>query len=177
MPLHTDTEEHSIWLLPAAPKAAELQAVVDGLAARFDLARFVPHMTLLGDLSGQTDATARTLAARCAGFGQISARVTAVARTESHFMSLFLDLDPVPDPEPLRRALARDLGQISGLKSGPFRPHVSLAYGFDAPTAADLAALERQFVGHTLVFRRAALAISAKAVPVEDWTIAQTVDL
>jgi 2'-5' RNA ligase len=165
---------HSLWLCPEPAAEALLGGCIADLAAEGGMPAFAPHVTLLGDLQGPPG---RTLEA-CRPLlpaQAVSASVTGIGRTGNFFMALFLDLALSPDLAGLREALAAHLGVVTG----PFRPHLSLAYG--APPAiadADLAArLALARTGSTMTLDRLCLVASARAVAIDDWRILDCLEL
>ena len=162
-------QPHSVWLRPAKEVQKMLQDDVQQLCELADAPFFEPHMTLLGDLSGLPRETLSVCKAVFNQSGAIKVKVTGIASTERFFMSLFLDLDV---PATLIAALTEVAKQMS-VQPPPFRPHISLAYGFtayDAP-ARILDHLNEKYVDQVFWLSSFATVASSSATAIEGWKI------
>lgn len=164
------TQKHSVWICPSGAQQETLEAEIAALARVTNTPVFAPHMTLLGDIGGDPVTTAdicRRLFHKRSG---IRTQVQALSSTERFFMSLILDLD-VPDW--LGRA-RHELASALGIKAVPeFRPHISLAYGYDGTThaAIDRAALACTYQGKSMSLPRVVIAASASDIAIEAWQV------
>jgi 2'-5' RNA ligase len=113
---------YSLWLLPPASVAADLQTVIDTLAYRLGTARFEPHITLVAvDEPGMLDRIARQ--------SSVDIQPTVVADGEEFFRSIYLEVALTPE----LIALHQRASAIAGFPPAPFHPHLSLAYGSIPP--------------------------------------------
>ncbi len=110
-------EGFALWLVPPAPLAARLAAVIDELAARYGTPRFPPHVTLRSRLR-----EIPPLEELAASLRSLTLRPLRVTAGSSLYQCVFVELAR-EDPR-----LPRD-------------PHLSLIYGdLDAATRAEIAA-------------------------------------
>lgn len=163
--------EHSIWLLPNEAQGQALAALVGALAPGFCGQVFVPHATVQGDLARPLEALQRDVAALAAQTAVLPARVTALEHGPHFFRCLLLRLDAGSAFDTLQqRSAALNAGR-AGLS--PYA-HLSLAYGeaTDAALAGvPRAAIERDWVGRTLILDRLAVVRSSQSVPIADWRV------
>lgn len=167
---------HSVWLVPGARTRDRLAQFVTRFSNRTGTAVFEPHMTLLGDIAGEAERSRDELRRCVTGQGAVMATVTGVGRTDTYFMSLFLDLSLCSDLTPLRRDLARALD----MECPPeFRPHISLAYGMaqDQMGAPELSQLAEAFVGMQVDLIKAVIVASGQEIPIENWQPLYEIDL
>ena len=167
-------QTHSIWLCPDALAATALSTRIGDLCALSGTPHFAPHVTLLGDIDCAPAQTLRAVRALGAT-GALRARVRDVGQTDQFFMALFLDLDLVPDPAPLRVDIARSLK----VDAPPFRPHLSLAYGHAAALGAvDLRdRLKAAYLGTEIILSDIAIVASSSALPIGAWHVLDRVPL
>jgi len=171
--------EYSLWLMPCAADAAELQALVDALAPQFGQPAFVPHVTIQGDLALPLDAVAtyaRQLAAACPVQTWL---VHDVERRNFFFRCLYLRFAGNAAFDALQRQAQAWSGMADGLS--PY-PHLSLAYGeFDGQVQPQRLALfeslRARFAGRRLVFDHLAVCLSSKDTPIADWRCVADVPL
>lgn len=127
----------SLWLIPAEPERARLDALLAGWAQRLGSPRFAPHVTLLSGLGrfGERHALAQA--------EEVAARTPAVplafpraAHDALYYRCVFLEAEATPELLGAYQRARRVLGK------GPdhFRPHLSLVYGdFGEMRRAELA--------------------------------------
>ncbi|MBT0958473.1 hypothetical protein IV417_13870 [Alphaproteobacteria bacterium KMM 3653] len=169
------TEPHSVWLMPQSDVAAQLSALNAELSAAGAGPVFAPHLTLLGDLEGAPEASAAICADLFSGSGVIEGRINAVRTGPAYFMALYAE---VPLPEGRLAARAALIQRLERPAAQGFTPHISLAYGPDAPAMRHRfeGALEG-LVGMRVVFDHLAIARSAKSIPERDWQVLQKIYL
>jgi len=159
--------EYSIWLLPESEQQRGLVALVDSLAARFGTERFMPHITVQGDLTLPLEQLSRAVAAMSQSYGARKWPVASIDGGSHFFRSLFLRFDERPAYIDLKRDMQRISGTTEGLS---LFPHLSIAYGLDAPHKAPELFRELSTVApQVLRVDRIAIARSSKNVPIAKW--------
>jgi hypothetical protein len=115
----------SLWLQPEQAAAAELDAVIERLAAVHGTAVFPAHLTVLGPLDQEVKAAVGSLEQVTQLLSPLDVRFDRTRCELAWHRSLYLAA--VPEP-PLRRAfeVATQAFEVSG-KPG-FEPHLSLQY-------------------------------------------------
>ncbi|APW36431.1 hypothetical protein RD110_03805 [Rhodoferax koreense] len=159
--------QYSIWLMPAAPDAAELQALVDELAPQFGQPAFVPHVTIQGDLDLPLDVLVGHVRGLAAAWPVQTWPVGEVERSDFFFRCLYLRFAVHAAFDGLQRQAQASTGTAEGLS--PY-PHLSLAYGQVQPGQGALVeALRARFRGRRLVFDHLSVCLSSKHTPIADW--------
>lgn len=159
---------HSVWLVPGDQTRDRLSTCIDALARRSGAAVFEPHVTLLGDIPGNSARSRDACLQRIKPQGSVVATVTGLVQTNAYFMSLFLDLALDPDLTDLRSDLAKAVGLDH---PGTYRPHISLAYGMaqGALDGPELDEIERAFLGTQVALTKAVIVASGQNIPIPDW--------
>lgn len=162
------TLQHSIWLCPTAAFARRTRSEIRRLALLTGTAPFQPHVTLLGDVSGEPVETEAVCTRVLAGAGPFVVTVRGVVMTDNFFMSLFLDLETPATLERARYEIARALGIA---QNPPFRPHLSLGYGFDGTEApaGTVDGVREAYMGCVFELQTCVVAASSSMIPIEDW--------
>ena len=159
--------EYSIWLMPAAAQAVELQGVVEELAGVLHSPVFTPHLTIQGDIDMPKEELARAVSGLAARTTAQRWPVAQIECTQHVFRCLYLRFADHPVFTQLQHASQALTGTRNGLS--PF-PHVSLAYAEPRPILEELAQLRRTaFVGRAIVFDRLAVWRSSSQVAIPDW--------
>jgi len=115
----------SLWLRPEQAAAAELDAVIERLAAVHGTAVFPAHLTLLGPFEAEVDAAVGSLEQVARVLDPLEARFVETRCELAWHRSLYLAA--VPEAA-LRRAFDRAV-QAFGVPGKPgFDPHLSLQY-------------------------------------------------
>jgi 2'-5' RNA ligase len=160
---------HSIWLSLDAAGEAWLSPVVDALAAEYGRPRFEPHITLLGELSGDPEATAAAL--RGVDWPKAPmAEVTGVDWGGTYFTAIFLEVGVPEEFNGIRDGLAQAL---LGRAPKPYRPHASLAYGPIEPQERSrlIARFAEEFAGAAFRIGSVAVVSSSDTTPIENWAV------
>ncbi len=159
--------EHSIWLTLDAASEARLSAVIDPLAAEYGRPAFRPHVTFLGDLASDWEATAAAVDALDWPAAR-AARVRGVDWGGTYFTAIFLELEVAPEMFTLRDGVARAL---TGAAPKPYTPHASLAYGpIEAAEKARLIeGFRAEFAGAEFELAEVSVVSSSVDTPIEDW--------
>lgn len=161
---------HSVWLRPESHVAESLRADIRTLCSLYDGPAFEPHVTLVGDVIGDAHKTLTECTRVFSGSKAIPATITGVVSTEAYFMSLFLELDVPSDLISVRQ---KAIKQLDLPPPAPFRPHISMAYGFNQQDASahHIEKLKAKYVGSTLVLTSLAIVASSTETPIENWEI------
>ena len=127
----------ALWLEPAPDDARTLQVAIDSLAARYGVAPFAPHVTVLAAFEAEPAALERSLAEVAAGTRPFALDVLGIGHTPAFFQTLFLDFGLAEPVLSLRRQLAPLLGRKP---EDAALPHLSLLYAhLEEPERAALA--------------------------------------
>ena len=162
-------QPHSIWLHPTEDVAESLRGDIGRVCKLSGGPLFEPHVTLLGDLSGPPEKTQFACESVFRQTNAIRVKAIGLASTNRFFMSLFLELDM---PAALYAARA-DIAERLSVQPPPFRPHISLAYGYDAQAAPAgiLDELNAKNVGRAFCLSAISVVASASTIAIEKWKI------
>lgn len=159
---------NSIWLTPEPGAGARFKDRIDKLAGTYRLYAFEPHVTLASGVTDGLDATICKCKSIFANLTEECAQVTGADGTDEFYTSLFLDIDISDELIGRRNKLCREIG---GAGPEPYRPHISLAYGFEnsAERADLITGLRTEFTG--VNFRLSSVEIwqSPESTPVDSW--------
>ncbi len=159
--------EYSIWLVPAAAQAAQLQGVVLELAGVLHSPVFTPHLTIQGDIDAPKEDLVRAVSGLAARTVVQRWPVAQIECTQHVFRCLYLRFANHAVFVQLQHASHALTSARDGLS--PF-PHISLAYAEPHPVLEELAQQRRAaFVGREIVFDRLALWRSSSQVAIPDW--------
>ena len=164
------TQPHSIWLCCDGDEHAALQDEIARLTRFSETPVFFPHMTLVGDFNGKPADTDEICAPVSMAAKPLTLEVGGVSTTDQYFMSLFLDL--VSDIR-LSQLRAKLFDGLNLPKAAPFRPHISLAYGFGPHDLPDDHAvyLRNTFSGRLFSLSRLVVAASSSTMQISDWRV------
>lgn len=159
---------HSIWLIPEPSAGKSLSASLKSLSRELGSPLFEPHMTLLGDIGGDPEATLKACSGLTRGLAPPSGRVSGADGEESLFTSLFLTVEVPRAIVELRDAVAAALGQDP---PASFRPHISLAYATipEARRRKLASALADQYRNMRFRFSRISIMSASQTTPVAQW--------
>lgn len=120
------TARYSLWLLLTREAQERFQALIARLSAWFGTPAFVPHVTLLGGLTGTEEDLRRRTRALAGAIGPFEVRLLEIAWLDEYYRCLFVEVA-------LSRALLEaheTAGKVFDrrLETG-FYPHLSLVYG------------------------------------------------
>ena len=159
--------DYSIWLLPKAAQLVLLTKIVGDLAERFGSPRFIPHVTIQGDLTIPFGALKEALQGIANEHTSQNWPVASIDGGEHFFRSLYVRFDKYPAYVSLKQSMRRISRTADGLS---LFPHLSLAYGLtDAQKSAALFSALRQSLTEPFCFDRMVIARSSKHVPIADW--------
>lgn len=159
------------WLIPEPLAAERFRRVIGSIGARFDAPAFPPHLTLIGNLRGNTTALSADARRLSKALVPFEVHPTGIQHSGQFFRCVFIS---VALDGPLARA--RDLADrlLGGARSGEaYLPHLSLLYGeFPSETRQRLCA---QIAPEVLApFRVDRVQLIAGARLPQDWRILAT---
>ncbi|MDB3945469.1 2'-5' RNA ligase family protein [Gammaproteobacteria bacterium] len=117
---------YSIWLVPPEGEIrVELMSTIRSLAARWGGPVFLPHVSLVGGVTGDQLEYRAKFSKVARQIGPIRVSLTGCQQSSHFFRSLYLKV-----AETSELIFARDIGsKIFGSLDEPFVPHLSLFYG------------------------------------------------
>lgn len=159
---------HSIWMTISGESGLRLSELISQIAGKTAGPLFQPHLTLASDLNNPVPISVQACETMFAGLSVNPASVTGVDGSDAYFMSLFLDISIPESVKAIRQKLAH-LPEIGNL--GPFRPHVSLAYGpVDERLKQELGAqIADDLIGYEFALTTVEVVESASVIPVQNW--------
>ena len=115
---------YNLWLLPVEPLRGKLRLIIDQLAAKYDAARFVPHVTFF---SGQSDEQEITGIAQDLMDQPLPMELKPICLSHTHLFTktLFVQFE---DSQPLRDMYHRAVAVCSRPTGYKLNPHLSLLY-------------------------------------------------
>lgn len=169
------TDVASIWLLPAADDQTMLASIVAELADRHGSPRFLPHLTIVGDVPRAPDQLHDVTRAIATATSVFTAPIRDIATSDLYFRSFYAEFAISPELTAMRTAAERALAA----PPSPFMPHVSLLYGAveEPAKSASAAEIRNRIGGRPIRFDRVVLTNSSNSVPVADWEILLTCPL
>ncbi len=117
---------YSIWLKPTGEARAELAAIISRLSRAYSTLLFEPHVTLIGELTGQEEelvARTRQLAGRLYPF---VVQFGELGGLDEFYRCLFVRLQ---ETAPVMKANAQARQVFHRESDDPYMPHLSLLYG------------------------------------------------
>jgi len=154
----------ALWFIPNGAAYTLTDGFIARLSAAFDLPKFEPHVTLLGDIRSPGAFALRDLARVLSPFRiRLASRVEYLDET---FRCLFLKAHETP-------ALMGTYSKASRLfddKGGPYFPHLSLAYG-DLPveTKHEMIHSLGEFPEIEFEARHLSLVRASGEIPISSW--------
>ncbi len=158
-------ERYSIWALPEQSTEQELQKIITLFSQLYGGPHFEPHMTLLGDVKGESAQMVDVVDELAAGLDELSLRFGEVSFSTTFFQSVFIRV--LATAQLMEQNLkAKRLFQ---LENNLFMPHVSLLYGDHAMETREEAAY-RVFLPNT-VYNVNRLALVPSTPDPSEWDI------
>ncbi len=117
---------YSLWIVPPPDLRDSLRRAIDGVAARYGSPAFEPHVTMAPNLSGSREAVAAAAARVAAETEPFDMTLADLAVSDSYYYCVF---HPVRAPAALDAAYAAVCRDLEPGVAGPYRPHLSIAYG------------------------------------------------
>lgn len=121
-----ERRRYALWLAPAQPQAARLEALIAELSERHRTPAFVPHVTLLGGIAGDELDLAHRVRQLADRLHRLWLEPIGLDCDDDYFRSLFLSLRLDPRLQAARTA-AEAMFQVGAEQV--YRPHLSLMYG------------------------------------------------
>lgn len=166
----------SVWLVPDEPMRSALQSLILDASRMSGTHRFVPHITVLGDVKA-TLAELETIAAGIArSETPLNLTLAGPVVGHSYFQSFYAPVNLNPRLTALHDAFGAQLD--SKLPDAPFRPHVSLAYGDLQIHHRDrLRTKAEDLLPAICHFSKLSLVLSNQSLPIEDWQVLKEISL
>jgi 2'-5' RNA ligase len=164
-----DIEEFSLWIIPPEPACGVFSEVVTQLSDRFSSPRFIPHVTLLGEvLSTRKDVLTKTteLAGRVS---PLRITIDSIATSRDHFRCIYASGHKTAELTALHALAERTFPQKH---RWPFEPHLSLMYGeipaeVQATVVAEIGTrMNLEFVAENLC-----VVTTSDDLPPEEWQV------
>lgn len=115
-----------MWLTPEGGEALPLKRLIADLSRSLHSSLFIPHVTLLGDVSRSEERITYYCRRLAAGMPSFRVRFAGVGWSDSYFRCLYLNVDPSPS---LLKARGTAIDKCGVVNDRSFLPHLSLAYG------------------------------------------------
>ena len=165
----------TLWLLPEPTTLAPLQSLILKLSEKFGGPSFSPHITLLSRITVSQDVALERSARLADVTHPLTVSSGRILWSSEYFQGLIIEIGLTQD---LLRARRRAEHLFPDHTSGPFVPHLSLAYGLIDKTRASEARQEiagqipRDFVcgGLQVVY-------ASRGINVESWRSVRTFPL
>ena len=117
--------KYSIWVIPPEPAFSILQRTINELAEKYGGPVFEPHMTILGNVSGELPEIEKKLKELASHIDKLELGLGPVSFSTTYFQSV---LARVNSNAKLMQ-LNLDVKKIFGMENDVFMPHISLLYG------------------------------------------------
>jgi 2'-5' RNA ligase superfamily len=155
----------SLWLMPAPQFRGELQTWIDAISAEFQSHRFLPHITIVGDVQRSFAETFPVVESVASSTSPISLSLSQLEAEEDLYKSLFFAADESVDLANLQARCGDLLSPVARPK-----PHLSLAYT-DAPRVRRLETAERLGVPDRLPLKMTAESIQIWYTPLGNFEL------
>lgn len=123
----TPSPNFSIWLMPTGKINDELSKMIFQLSRQFMTPVFPPHMTLLGQLTGEEKELSSQTQHLASHICPFQVNLTTVDYLDAYFRCLFLRVEETIDLLTTHQEARRIFRRESDPK---FLPHLSLIYGY-----------------------------------------------
>ncbi len=153
----------SLWLMPAPQFRGELQAWIDAMAAELQSHKFLPHITIVGDVQRSFAETLHVVEDLTSSASPVDLSLSLLDAEEALYMSLFLAVDESVDLASLQSTCEERLTPVARPA-----PHLSLAYT-EAARGRRLEIAERLGVPDRLPVRLTADSIQIWYTPLGDF--------
>lgn len=155
----------SLWLMPAPQFRAQFQTWIDAISAELQSHRFLPHITIVGDVQRSIAETLPVVENVALSTPPISLSLSLLEAEEVLYKSLFLTVAESVDLDSLQTTCGDLLSPVARPK-----PHLSLAYT-DAACERRLEAAERLGIPGRLPLKITADAIQIWYTPLDDFEL------
>jgi len=122
----TNLVRYALWLVPDEASSAQLQSVIDQLAASYSGPTFSPHMTLLGWVRGEEEDLIQKTEALATQLAPLEVKATGFAGAPYYFRCFFA---PLESSSELRKLVGDAAHHFSSNAGMDHLPHISLLYG------------------------------------------------
>jgi 2'-5' RNA ligase len=137
--MRNDERKYSLWLLPEGDIFEKLNALISGLASKYDAPPFEPHITLLGGLRGPEQKIIPATALLAAALESFSVTLTHLEYRDMYYMCLFVLLEKTRDVMDAHFLAQKILDTFIARENIEFIPHLSLMYGdFPVPLKKEI---------------------------------------
>jgi 2'-5' RNA ligase len=121
-----ELKRYALWLLPDPVATHSFAGLINDLSNRYEGPRFVPHVTLLGRLTGPEDVLAETTEQLAQQIQTLTLRPQGIAGEAYYFRCFYVKLEK---SEQLLQAHERASNTFGNGYASGYLPHLSLVYG------------------------------------------------
>ena len=122
----THLKEYSLWLIPSGNVYNRLAKRTSALSRQFSTPNLQPHLTLLGELTGNEKKLLAKTSKLAAIIGAFDVKLNKVAFLDKYFGCLFIKAEKT---KPLTQFNSKARKIFNRKKDSKYAPHVSLMYG------------------------------------------------
>ena len=163
---------YSLWIVPPADLAERLRRVIDDVATRYGGPAFAPHVTLSPNLSGSRETVAEVAARVAAETAPFDMTLADLATSNSYYFCVF---HPVRARAALEAAYDAVRRELEPGVAGPYRPHLSVAYGLvEDEDRRHVAAAFNGDAGVSFPMREIELVETSQALAPHEWRRLET---
>jgi hypothetical protein len=155
----------SLWLMPAPQFRGDLQTWIDAISAELQSHRFLPHITIVGNVQRSFAETLPVVEGLASSTSPINVSLSLLEAEEDLYKSLFLAVDESVDLANLQTTCEDLLTPVARPT-----PHLSLAYT-DAARVRRLETAERLGVPDRLPLKMTADSIQIWYTPLGDFEL------
>jgi 2'-5' RNA ligase len=166
----SEVTRYALWLLPEASVIDTFGEAIGRLSVRYQGPRFIPHVTLLGWVTGSEQQLTQTTAQLAQQLRVLDLRGTGFDGEQYYFRCFYLKLEVSPE---LMQAHEQASAVFNAGHSSNYMPHLSLVYGQGSVT--DKSALRQELAASLPVqFSVDRLQLVHITVSVADWRVVTT---
>jgi 2'-5' RNA ligase len=168
-----EVTRYALWLLPEEAASATFADIIVRLGGRYQGPSFIPHVTLLGWITGAEEQLSQTTAQLAQQLRILKLRAAGFGGEQYYFRCFYIKLEASPG---LIQAHAQASAVFNAGHSSDYIPHLSLVYG--QGTVVDKPTLSRELTtGLPPEFSVDRLQLVHITVSVADWRAVTTCTL
>lgn len=161
--------KYSIWLVPPQPHRDRLQSLINTFCELTNTPKFVPHITLLGDIPHSAEKIQRRISTEISHWQDVHISMEAIAQGDKYFMSLYILVLLNTELQKMRQSCHNLF--VDTVIPDIFTPHISLAYGpICKRTKEKFAhAIQEYLLPLSFIIDRVQIVQSSNDTPIESW--------
>lgn len=122
----TKTKEYSLWLIPSGVAYNRLEKVISSLSQQYSTPYFIPHLTIIGDLTESEDKLIEKAKELAACIPVFEVNLNIINFSANYFKAMFIRANRTTQ---LIQFNAKARKIFGSTRTTDYNPHISLMYG------------------------------------------------